>query len=64
MEVALSVFIACATVLAGLVLVLRFLDRREMRKQASVAASVEGEFREKLKVVDGRLSKLELKAVR
>lgn len=50
----------CVTVLAGLQLVLRFIERRDTAKAVSVDQGVADELTKKLKTAEDRLSKLEM----
>lgn len=58
-EVAVAT-VVCASFLVALVLVLRFLERRDAAKSAGVTKSVEAELRELVKSAETRLSKLEM----
>lgn len=50
----------CVTVLVGLQLVLRFIERRDTAKAVTVNAGVADELAKKLKAAEDRLSKLEM----
>ena len=56
----LVALVVCLSMLAALVLVLRYLERREARQTAKLAESVETELRQLLKTADDRLSRLEM----
>lgn len=56
----LVALVVCLSTLAALVLVLRYLERRDGAATRAVTASVEAELRELLKSAEMRLSKLEM----
>lgn len=60
--VAVSLVLTCA-LLVALVLVLRFLERRDARAGAALTASMETELREALKAATDRISRLEMARV-